>query len=89
MERAGGTFLQCKMLNLSWGGLALALADAGMLTPDEQVFVELPLGGASSQLRTPCRVVGIGEDAAHLAFLDESDFFRRTVEASLSVWQDR
>ncbi len=87
-EDATSTSIRCRMLNLSWGGLAIALPDdAGTFAADERVFVELPLGHTKSFLRTPCRVVGVAEGSVHLAFLDDSEFFRRTVEASLAGWQ--
>jgi c-di-GMP-binding flagellar brake protein YcgR len=81
-------------VDVSVGGLAVRAPDGSELEEDALVIVELPLGTSQSRIKTRCRVTRISEESelgrvAHLAFLDESPLFQRTLEAVMEDWIGR
>ena len=92
MSESGQPGELCNLRDVSTGGMALVGPEDAGLLDGPTVLVEFPLGRSSSRVRTRCKVVDRTHkdgDTVHLQFLDESEFFRATLQGCIDSWEAR
>lgn len=82
----------CDVIDISAGGLCVALPTWARLDLGSYATVELPVPGGSTLATTPVKVEGIGGDEfpiVRMRFLDESEVFRALIDTASRCWASR